>query len=89
MVFAICGISESYYPNASSVGNMGRIGTDDGSWNTVLDNVDAAVGKAHLAGPGGWNDPCMLNSRDYLGRPLLTELQVKAQFSMWAAGSNR
>ena len=84
VVFAICGISENYYPNASSVGNMWRIGTDDGTWNTVLDNVDAAVGKSHLAGPGGWNDPCMLNSRDYRGRPLLTELQVKAQFSMWA-----
>ena len=84
VVFALCGISSNYFPNASAVGNMWRIGTDDGSWNTVLDNVDAAVGKSQLAGPGGWNDPCMLNSRDYQGRPLLTELQVKAQFSVWA-----
>ena len=26
----------------------------------------------------------MLNSRDYQGRPLLTELQTRAQFSMWS-----
>jgi hypothetical protein len=66
------------------VGNLWRIGTDDGSWNTVLDNVDAATGKAQFAGPGGWNDPCMLNSRDAQDHPLLTELQIRAQFSLWS-----
>jgi alpha-galactosidase len=63
VVFALCGIASQYYPNASSVGNMWRIGMDGFDWNNALTNIDAAVGKSHLAGPGGWNDPCMLISR--------------------------
>ena len=84
VAFALCGLASEYFPQAAQVGNLWRIGTDDGSWNTVLDNVDASVGKAKFAGPGGWNDPCMLNSRDHRGRPLLTELQTRAQMSMWS-----
>ena len=36
VVFALCGLAAQYFPEAHSIGNMWRVGTDDGSWNTVL-----------------------------------------------------
>ena len=39
------------------------------------------------AGPGGWNDPCLLLSQDWSGKMIMTELQIRAQFSMWAVVS--
>ena len=35
-MFALCGLAAQYFPEAHSIGNMWRVGTDDGSWNTVL-----------------------------------------------------
>jgi len=36
------------------------------------------------AGPGGWNDPCLLLGRDMNGNQAVTDQQGRAQFSMWA-----
>ena len=32
----------------------------------------------------GWNDPCLLLAEDWTGRLRITQLQTRAQFSMWA-----
>ena len=37
-----------------------------------------------FAGPGGFNDPCLLLGRDVNGNGDVTDLQGRAQFSMWA-----
>jgi len=37
-----------------------------------------------FAGPGGWNDPCLLLGRDNGGKEAVTDQQGRAQFTMWA-----
>eukprot|EP00913_Durusdinium_trenchii_P019481 g18313.t1 len=50
----------------------------------VLQNIDIMNGLETYAGPGGWNDPCLLLSKKTTGEAIMTELQTRAQFSMWA-----
>ena len=47
------------------VGNTWRTTQDislavQATWPTVMDNLDGTKGLARFAGPGGWNDPDML-----------------------------
>jgi alpha-galactosidase len=46
-------------------------------WKQIL---DAQVGLEQYAGPGGWNDPDMLE----VGNPGLSVAESRAQFSLWA-----
>ena len=57
---------------------------DDSNWNGVLTNIDINAKLSENAGPGGWNDPCLLLAEDMNGNQRMTELQTKAQFSMWS-----
>jgi alpha-galactosidase len=83
--FALCGWEEWYAPVGKSLGNSWRIGPDDTDWAGVLTNIDIESGGLDMySGPGGWNDPCLLLSSDHNGNSALTELQSRAQFSMWA-----
>merc|ERR1712151_953977 len=50
----------------------------------VLKNIDIMSGLESYAGPGGWNDPCLLLSKKWDKSDRVTELQTRAQFSMWA-----
>ena len=50
---------------ALQVGNTWRTTQDislavQATWPTVMDNLDGTKGLARFAGPGGWNDPDML-----------------------------
>ena len=54
------------------------------SWLPLLENIDLNSKYSKYAGPGGFNNPCMLISRYSNGQLLLTERQIRAQFSMWA-----
>ena len=84
IVFSLCGWEPWYAPVGESLGNLWRIGPDDTNWAGVLKNIDINAQLAQYAGPGGWNDPCLLLAQDYRGNYRITELQSRAQFSMWA-----
>eukprot|EP01084_Bolivina_argentea_P190009 326644_1 len=84
ILFSLCGWNAWYSPVGESIANSWRIGPDDSNWNGVLINIDINVNLSMNAGSGGWNDPCLLLSNDMNGKPLMTELQTKAQFSMWS-----
>ena len=84
ILFSLCGWSSWYAPTGKLLGNSWRIGPDDTNWPGVLKNIDAMSGLDKFAGPGGWNDPCLLLSRTWTGEGRVSELQTRAQFSMWA-----
>ena len=67
-----------------ALGNSCRIGPDDSNWPGVLVDIDAMAPLYPYAGPGGFNDPCLLLGRDVNGAGDVTDLQGRAQFSMWA-----
>jgi len=51
----------------------------------VIANIDIeSTGLDAYSGHGGWNDPCLLLSADHDGVFAITEIQSRAQFSMWA-----
>lgn len=72
------------YRTSFEYSNSWRIGPDDTNWNGVLTNIDINAGLAKYAGPGGFNDPCLLLAEDINGKQRITELQSRFQFSMWA-----
>ena len=82
--FSLCGWNSWYAPVGQSLGNSWRIGPDDGSWGNVLKNVNIMATVAQYAGPGGWNDPCLLTSTSNTGAQLMTLQQSQMQFSVWA-----
>eukprot|EP01043_Picozoa_sp_COSAG02_P044465 COSAG02_NODE_3975_length_5965_cov_5.092226_3_plen_157_part_00 len=83
--FSLCGWETWYAPEGKSLANSWRIGPDDGNWPNIIKNIDLMDQVAQFAGPSkGWNDPCLLVSADWTGRKLITELQTRAQFSMWS-----
>lgn len=66
---------------AQDVGNSWR--TDDDikdNWDSFLRSLDNVVGLSRYAGPGGWNDPDMLE----VGNGGMTENEYRAHFSLWA-----
>lgn len=87
ILFSLCGWNAWYAPVGKTIGNAWRTGPDDSNWGGVVKNIDILAPLAEYAGPGGWNDPCLLLSQDWSGKMIMTELQIKAQFSMWAVVS--
>ena len=66
---------------ASRYGNTWRISADaDGTWAGVLRSLDVDAPLFRYAGPGGWNDPDMLQ----LGSGRLTRTEERSHFSLWA-----
>jgi hypothetical protein len=47
-------------------------------------DIDAMAPLQIFAGPGAWNDPCLLLGKDMHGNVDVTDQQGRAQFSMWA-----
>lgn len=82
--FSLCGWEDWYAPKGASLGNAFRIGPDDMNWGRILKNLDIISDLAQYAGPGGWNDPCLLLSKKFDNSERLTETQSRAQFSLWA-----
>ena len=84
MYFSLCHGEYYYSMLGGSLGNSWRVGTDDNSWDNILINIDTmAQYNLHLySGKGGWNDPCLLLANGPHAK--ITELQSRAQFSMWA-----
>src|SRR3954470_11381170 len=66
---------------ASAYGNTWRISADaDGTWRGVLRSLDVDAPLDRYAGPGGWNDPDMLQ----VGSAALTPDEERAHFSLWS-----
>jgi alpha-galactosidase len=82
--FDLCGWYPWYAPKGATLGNSWRIGPDDTTWPDVLTNIDLNSQLSAYAGPGGWNDPCYLIAESLWQDDLLTELQSRAQFSIWS-----
>lgn len=82
--FSLCGWYPWYAPVGRSLGNSWRTGPDDSNWPGILQNIDLMAPLWSYSGVGGWNDPCLLLGRDSQGNYAVTELQSRAQFSMWA-----
>lgn len=82
--FSLCGWESWYASLCHALGNSCRIGPDDSNWRGVLVDIDAMAPLQVYAGPGAWNDPCLLLGRDKNGNVDVTDQQGRAQFSMWA-----
>lgn len=67
---------------ADKVGHSWRTTQDiKPNWQSILSNLDGTVGLARYAGPGGWNDPDMLEVGVGTGLSLNEE---RAHFALWA-----
>lgn len=65
---------------ASSVGNSWRTTGDiSDSWDSMIHIADANNKWADMAGPGGWNDPDMLE----VGNGQMTTAEYQAHMSLW------
>ncbi|KAK9811915.1 hypothetical protein WJX72_012363 [[Myrmecia] bisecta] len=66
---------------APKVGNSWRTTGDiANNWDAMLRCLDNTVGLSRFAGPGGWNDPDMLE----VGNGQLTYNEERAHFALWA-----
>ena len=66
---------------ASAYGNTWRISADaDGTWGGVVRSLDVDAPLYRYAGPGGWNDPDILQ----VGSGRLSPDEERAHFSLWA-----
>lgn len=66
---------------AGEYGHLWRTTPDIGAnWRSVMRLVDRQHGLAPFAGPGGWNDPDMLE----VGNDGLSALESRSHFMLWA-----
>jgi len=66
---------------APSIGHLWRTTGDiSDKWPSMLANLDVTAQHARAAGPGGWNDPDMLE----VGNGGMTDDEYRAHFSLWA-----
>lgn len=64
------------------IGNSWRTTGDiNPSWDAILSILDQQRNISNFSGPGGWNDPDMLE----IGNGDLTVDEQKSHFSLWAA----
>jgi alpha-galactosidase len=65
----------------AQTGNSWRTTGDvQATFSSILSILDSQVGLESYAGPGGWNDPDMLE----VGNGALTDSESRAHFSLWA-----
>lgn len=82
IVFSICEWgSNSPWDWAPGVGNLWRTTFDiSDRWSSMLSLVDLNMQYWHVARPGAWNDPDMLE----VGNGGMTATEYRAHFSLWA-----
>jgi alpha-galactosidase len=81
--YSICNWGEEEtWKWAPETGNSWRISMDIfDSWESVESNFDGhGQNKAEIAGPGGWNDPDMLE----IGNGGLTHEEERTHFALWS-----
>ena len=73
---------ESPWIWSRGVGNSWRTTGDiSDNYNSFVSLLDKQIGLSKYAGPGGWNDPDMLE----VGNGLMTHDEYQAHFALWAA----
>ena len=82
IVFSICEWgSNRPWEWARGVGNLWRTTGDiSDRWSSVISLVDLSSQYWHVAKPGGWNDPDMLE----VGNGGMTATEYRSHFSLWA-----
>ena len=82
IVFSICEWgSNRPWEWAPGVGNLWRTTGDiSDRWQSMINIADASSRHALVAGPGGWNDPDMLE----VGNGGMTAEEYRVHFSLWA-----
>jgi alpha-galactosidase len=82
IVFSICEWgSNQPWKWGPRTGNLWRTTGDiEDSWASMISRVDLNAQYALAEGPGGWNDPDMLE----VGNGGMTEDEYRAHFSLWA-----
>lgn len=82
IVFSVCEWgSNQPWEWAPDVGNLWRTTFDiQDRWSSMLSLVDLNVQYWHVARPGAWNDPDMLE----VGNGGMTRTEYRAHFSLWA-----
>ncbi|MCC3764494.1 RICIN domain-containing protein [Glycomyces sp. TRM65418] len=82
ILFSLCNWGQhNVWTWGDAVGNSWRTTGDiTDNWSSVMSILDQQVGKDSYAGPGGWNDPDMLE----VGNPGLSDTESRAHFSLWA-----
>ena len=80
--YSICQWGEEEIPKwGSVVGNSWRTTTDIVDvWRSMVDIIDINNQWYEYAGPGGWNDPDMLE----VGNGGMTTIEYRTHFSLWA-----
>ena len=82
IVFSMCtwGFPGTYFSDLDLV-HLWRTTSDiQDTWTSMLKIMGANNSYASFAGPGGWNDPDMLE----VGNGGMTEVEYRTHFSMWA-----
>jgi len=82
IMFSICNWGyEDVHSWGAEIGHLWRT-TEDimDNWDRVMWILDEQVGLESYSGPGGWNDPDMLE----VGNSGLTSIESRAHFSLWA-----
>ena len=73
--FNLCGWHAQYAAVGRAIGAQSwRIGPDDINWHGVLTNIDINSRLGRFAGPGAYNDPCLLLGEDISGKQHVTNL---------------
>ncbi|MDP9869940.1 MULTISPECIES: lectin [Streptosporangium] len=82
IVYSLCNWGEeSVWTWGMSTGNLWRTTGDiQADWGSVTSILDQQVGLEAYSGPGGWNDPDMLE----VGVGSMTATESRAHFSLWA-----
>ncbi|MFA5889832.1 MAG: glycoside hydrolase family 27 protein [Actinomycetota bacterium] len=82
MVFSICSWgSGDPWLWGKNTGHLWRTTPDiEANWESIVGIIDQNADLAPYAGPGGWNDPDMLE----VGVGSVTPVEGRAHFSMWA-----
>jgi alpha-galactosidase len=82
IVFSLCVWGQGdVWTWGAKTGNLWRTTADiRDTYKSMFDNYQQNVGLASFAGPGGWNDPDMLE----VGNGGMTTDEYKTHFSLWA-----
>ncbi|MEO3814106.1 ricin-type beta-trefoil lectin domain protein [Sphaerisporangium sp. B11E5] len=82
IVYSLCNWGqESVWTWGMPVGNSWRTTGDiQANWSSVMGILDRQVGLEAYSGPGGWNDPDMLE----VGVGSMTATESRAHFSLWS-----
>jgi alpha-galactosidase len=82
IVLSICEWGSNHpWEWAAGIGHLWRTTEDiEDRWTSMLANLDASAVHGSVAGPGGWNDPDMLE----VGNGGMTDAEYRAHLSLWA-----